>query len=140
MTTPKQSPASACTPLHEEREQRAGEPVLLRVEEAAGLLRVSRSTVYELLAAGELPSLTIGTGRRIPLAGLKEWIAARTVLGIGSSTATVSERSDCSPTAKMRWNAPTPAEGDESPGCGNNSHGGTDERPPTAGHARQFSS
>ena len=54
------------------------EPLLLSVEEAAEVLRLGRSTLYELIASGEIPSLTIGRSRRVPLAALKEWVAART--------------------------------------------------------------
>lgn len=94
----KQPNAAARTPLHEEREQRVSELLLLRVEDTAKLLRVSRSTIYEILATGELPSLTIGTARRIPLAGSKEWIAARTTPGTVVSTAMFGERSHLFPT------------------------------------------
>ena len=36
------------------------EPLLVRVEEAARLLSLSRSTIYELLDRGELPSVRCG--------------------------------------------------------------------------------
>src|SRR5262245_36236292 len=39
--------------------------VLLRVEEAASLLRVSRSKVYELIAAHKLPAVRIGRSVRV---------------------------------------------------------------------------
>jgi excisionase family DNA binding protein len=54
------------------------QPLLIRVEEAAHLLSLSRSTVYELLASGDLPSVTIGAARRIPMAALEEWVLQRT--------------------------------------------------------------
>jgi len=34
--------------------------------------------MYELIAAGEVPSVTIGRSRRIPVAELRRWIEART--------------------------------------------------------------
>ena len=43
------------------------EPILVRVEEAARILSLSRSTIYEMMDAGELPSVRRGTARRIPL-------------------------------------------------------------------------
>jgi excisionase family DNA binding protein len=55
------------------------EPLLVRVEEAARILSLSRSTIYELMDAGELPSVRHGTARRIPVAALREWVARRTV-------------------------------------------------------------
>lgn len=50
------------------------EPLLLRAEEAAKLLQIGRNKVYELAAAGEIPSLHIGRQLRIPAEGLREWI------------------------------------------------------------------
>lgn len=47
---------------------------LLRVEEAAKLLQLGRNKVYELAAAGEIPSLHVGRQLRIPMEGLREWI------------------------------------------------------------------
>ena len=53
---------------------------LLQVEvtEAARLLGYSRSTIYEMLNSGELPSTRHGTSRRIPLSALRAWIEAHT--------------------------------------------------------------
>lgn len=49
--------------------------LLLRVEEAAQLLSLSRNTVYELLQRGDLSSFKIGGCRRIPLAALHAFVA-----------------------------------------------------------------
>jgi excisionase family DNA binding protein len=51
------------------------EPLLVRVEEAARILSLSRSTIYEMMDAGELPSVRRGSARRIPVAALREWVA-----------------------------------------------------------------
>ena len=61
------------------------QPLLLRIPEAARLLSLGRSTVYELIASGELPSVTIGAARRIPLAALEQWIAQRIEAGHGQA-------------------------------------------------------
>ncbi|MGI8643270.1 MAG: helix-turn-helix domain-containing protein [Thermomicrobiales bacterium] len=53
------------------------EPLLIRPETAARLLSISRSRLYELLASGEIPSLTIGHSRRIPRDALLTWIGER---------------------------------------------------------------
>jgi len=53
------------------------EPLLLRAEEAAKLLQVGRNKVYELAAAGEIPSLHVGRQLRIPLEELRQWIRRR---------------------------------------------------------------
>jgi excisionase family DNA binding protein len=52
----------------------AAEPLLVRVDEAARLLSLSRSTVYEMLDAGERPSVRRGAARRIPVAALRAWV------------------------------------------------------------------
>ncbi|MFF2144424.1 helix-turn-helix domain-containing protein [Kitasatospora sp. NPDC058190] len=58
----------------------AADPTLvaLTVEEAARRLGVGRTTMYALVASGEVPSVTIGRLRRVPAEALKEYVAART--------------------------------------------------------------
>jgi excisionase family DNA binding protein len=48
--------------------------LLLRPAEVATTLGISRSRVFELLAARDLPSVHIGRSTRIPRAQLEEWI------------------------------------------------------------------
>ena len=52
------------------------ERVLLRVEEVAEAIGLSRAKVYELLTEGRIPSVKIGRSRRIPVSALKGWIEA----------------------------------------------------------------
>lgn len=47
---------------------------LLKVEEAAERLALSRARVYELLSAGEVESVTIGRSRRIRLGALDDYV------------------------------------------------------------------
>lgn len=49
--------------------------VLLRVEEAADLLRLSRAKVFRLVMEGTLPSIKIGKSRRVPARALQEWVS-----------------------------------------------------------------
>jgi excisionase family DNA binding protein len=49
-------------------------PLLLTVKQAADLLGMGRSTVYELIDAGELRSVKRGASRRIPLKAIHEYI------------------------------------------------------------------
>jgi excisionase family DNA binding protein len=58
------------------------EPLLVRVEDAARILSLSRSKVYEMLDRGELPSVRAGSARRIPLAALHAWVAANLEHGV----------------------------------------------------------
>lgn len=46
----------------------------VRPAEAAILISASRSTVYSMLARGELPSVTVGSSMRIPVAALQRWL------------------------------------------------------------------
>jgi excisionase family DNA binding protein len=54
------------------------EPLQVEVTEAARLLGYSRSTIYEMLNSGELPSTRHGSSRRIPVAALRAWMEAHT--------------------------------------------------------------
>jgi excisionase family DNA binding protein len=55
--------------------------ILLRPEEAGKMLGFSRSKVYGMLAAGELPSIRAGKSVRIPRAALEKWIEVNTTGG-----------------------------------------------------------
>jgi excisionase family DNA binding protein len=56
-------------------------PLLVKVEEGARILGISRSLVYELMNRGELPWVKCGSARRLPLAALEQWVAAHTRYG-----------------------------------------------------------
>jgi excisionase family DNA binding protein len=58
-----------------------GERLLLRIEEAADRLSLSRATVVRLLASGQLASVKIGSARRIPVAALEQLVAHATDRG-----------------------------------------------------------
>ena len=51
------------------------EPLQVDVEQAARLLGLSRSTIYELMRSGEEPSTDRSATRCIPVATLREWVA-----------------------------------------------------------------
>lgn len=50
--------------------------LLLTTEEAALALGISRTKVYELILAGTLVSVKIGTRRRVPVAALDAYVQA----------------------------------------------------------------
>jgi excisionase family DNA binding protein len=52
--------------------------VALTVEEAARRLGVGRTTMYALVASGEVQSVQIGRLRRVPVRALDSYLAART--------------------------------------------------------------
>lgn len=51
---------------------------LLRVNEVCARLALGRTRVYELIQSEELPSLRVGTARRVPESSLERFIAERT--------------------------------------------------------------
>jgi excisionase family DNA binding protein len=52
----------------------AESPLLLRVEQVAALLNLSRSGVYELIRSGALPSLLVGHRRRLVRTEVEAWV------------------------------------------------------------------
>jgi excisionase family DNA binding protein len=48
--------------------------LLLRVEEAAALLDVGRTRIYDLITSGALQSVKIGGSRRVPAAALQRYV------------------------------------------------------------------
>jgi len=51
---------------------------LLRPEEAAQMLKISRATLYVLMEQGKIPSVKVGRARRIPTDALRRWLKERT--------------------------------------------------------------
>jgi len=51
-----------------------GRRLAVRVAEAAAMLAVSRSQMYELLRRGQIPSIRVGQRVRVPLEALEEWV------------------------------------------------------------------
>jgi excisionase family DNA binding protein len=56
--------------------QSATTPMLLRIGEAAQLLGVGRSTIYQLITAGTIPVVRIGRSVRVSRAVLDAWVRA----------------------------------------------------------------
>lgn len=67
--------ADNLTTMHEET---AMEKLLLSPEEAAEMLGVGRSRVYDLMRKRELLSVRIGKSRRVPVAALQEYVKGLT--------------------------------------------------------------
>ncbi len=68
------------------------EPLLLRVEEAAEALGLSRSKVYDLIARGEIPSVRVGTSVRVNSRALDAWLKALAERNARSMPASPLER------------------------------------------------
>jgi excisionase family DNA binding protein len=54
--------------------ERPGSTLLLTAEEVAAELQIARRRVFEMIADGTLPSLKIGSSRRIRREALKEYV------------------------------------------------------------------
>lgn len=64
-------------PSHPSPSPQGADKLLLKPEEAARLLSIGRSSVYELIGTGEIVSFKIGNLRRIPRGALDDYIAAK---------------------------------------------------------------
>lgn len=72
----KMEPARDASPDGEapSRAQAHIERLLLRPAEVADALGICRTQAYNLINAGTLPSIRIGTSVRVPLDALRRWI------------------------------------------------------------------
>jgi excisionase family DNA binding protein len=52
-------------------------PLLLTIPQAALVLAVGRTTVYELIGAGDLEAVHIGRSARVPVAALQDYVERR---------------------------------------------------------------
>lgn len=55
------------------------EPICVRVNDAARMIGIGRTKLYELISTGELETVKIGKATRITTASLQELIKQRTV-------------------------------------------------------------
>lgn len=51
--------------------------LLLTVDQVIKRLRLSRATIYRLIATEDLPTVRFGRARRVMLASLKHWVEKR---------------------------------------------------------------
>ena len=52
----------------------AADRILYRPAEVGEAIGVSRARAYELIAAGTIPSIRIGSSIRVPVDTLREWV------------------------------------------------------------------
>ena len=64
-----------------DRSHRAIDPVLLTITDAAVALAIGRTTVYQLIGAGELDVVHIGRSSRVPADAIHEFVAAKRAHG-----------------------------------------------------------
>ncbi len=63
------------------------EPLCLGIDPSSRRLGVGRSTIYELIKAGKLRTVTIGTRRLIPVAELRAYVERLLVESAGDDAA-----------------------------------------------------
>ncbi len=51
------------------------EPFAVDVNETGRLIGAKKSKVWQMIAAGDLPSFKVGRSRRVPVAAIRRWIA-----------------------------------------------------------------
>jgi excisionase family DNA binding protein len=56
-------------------ESRIGDPMLVTVEEAAEILRIGRTTAYELVMGGKLQSVKVGRRRLVVRQGIQRYVS-----------------------------------------------------------------
>lgn len=54
--------------------------ILLRAEDVAGLLQISRSQVFEMARRGEIPCVRIGRMVRYPAQAIRQWINGQIIM------------------------------------------------------------
>ena len=55
------------------------EPICVRINDAANMIGVGRTKLYELIAAGELETVKIGKATRVTTASLRELVKRQLV-------------------------------------------------------------
>jgi len=55
----------------------AVEPLALRIPQAAQMLGIGKSTLYEIIAAGEIETIKIGRSTLVPTDSLRSFLARR---------------------------------------------------------------
>lgn len=48
--------------------------LLLTTDEAAQMLAIGRTKLYELISLGEIPTVRVGRAVRVPASALTEWV------------------------------------------------------------------
>ena len=61
-----------------EQESPSNEVLLMRAEEVARTLGLSRSKIYQMMSGGALPTVRVGRAVRVPKAALRDWVAHHT--------------------------------------------------------------
>lgn len=55
--------------------KKQAKPLLLKYDEAAGMLAISKSKLYRMVISGEIPAVRVGGNIRIRMSDLEELVA-----------------------------------------------------------------
>jgi excisionase family DNA binding protein len=69
----------------------SGARLTMRVEEAAGLLGISRGLAYELVNRGELPALRLGRRLVVPVSALEDLVVGAGQSGPATASSTIGQ-------------------------------------------------
>ena len=67
---------------------------LMRVEEAAAMLAISRTRAYALVQSGVIPSVRLGGTLRVPVRQLREWVEQQVLEAGAKATQTDTRGSE----------------------------------------------
>lgn len=59
-------------------------PLAVGIDEAGAMIGVRRTSIYNLVRSGALPSLKIGSRHLIPVAAIEKFVQERTCIEAGS--------------------------------------------------------
>jgi excisionase family DNA binding protein len=65
--------------VNDDEHERPWRALLLRIDDAAQLLAIGRTTMYGLIAAGEIELVHIGRSARVPFSELERYVERRRV-------------------------------------------------------------
>lgn len=64
---------------------KTGEPLLLRAEQVAEMLNLGRTTIFGMIARGELRAIKVGRARRVARTEVDRWLQDQGATVDGSS-------------------------------------------------------
>lgn len=68
----------------ESPQELAPQRLLLRIPEVAETLGIGRTTIYEMIATGELPTVRFGRAVRVSVTTLQKWVEERELQGVST--------------------------------------------------------
>jgi excisionase family DNA binding protein len=83
--------------VNDDEQETGKRRLLLRIDDAAQLLAIGRTTMYQLIAAGEIELVHIGRCARVPFSELERYLARRRTERVTVRSATKAARAGREP-------------------------------------------